>query len=80
MSETVVTAPEGPKCFVCKGPFHLATGGVHGPKDTPFCGACEHDLFKWVKHHTARRWGKGRFYDHAKVPPGTEPPSPRPSI
>lgn len=66
-------------CFVCRGPFHPSTGGLHGPNNTKFCGACEHDFLKWVKGHTARRWGKGRFYDHACVPPGTEPPAPRPT-
>lgn len=68
------------KCFVCKGPFHPATGGVHGPSNTKFCGACERDFVKFVAGHTKRKWGGIPFYKHAVVPPGTEPPAPRPSV
>ena len=64
------------RCFVCKGPFHPATGGVHGPNNTPFCGRCERSFFAWVREHTARSWGGKanrkmnlKFYAHARVPP-----------
>jgi len=69
------------KCFVCKGPFHPATGGLHWVEFTqrfvPWCGACERDHVEWLIRHM-----KGRkrtikvngvkkhlyFYDYAHPP------------
>ena len=57
------------KCFVCGAPFHPSSGGLFGHQNTPFCGACCRELLGFVKGHTARRWNKVRFYDHAYPPP-----------
>ena len=67
-------------CFVCKGPFHPSTGGLHDNGKgglTPFCGACEKDFVQWLVKHTRSRMrrtkvdGKTvvlRFYDYAHPP------------
>lgn len=59
------------RCFVCKGPYHPATGGLHDNGKgglTPFCGVCERDALDFVKWQHRRRWkadGKRiSFYDH----------------
>jgi hypothetical protein len=73
VSETSTT------CFVCKGPWHPATGGLHwvefSKRFVAWCGPCEHDFVKWfVRHQHARirrhkaPGGKTvvlRFYDYA---------------
>lgn len=84
MSATTSPPPGSPcgaeRCFVCKGPFHPATGGYH-PNGmgglTPFCGACERDLLRWMIGHIksvkkrVKVDGKTvvlRFYDYAHPP------------
>lgn len=52
------------RCSACGGPYHEATGHRHSVR-TVLCGPCARDFKDWVKRHTARRWGKVKFYDHA---------------
>jgi hypothetical protein len=55
-------------CSVCDGPFHETTG--HRVSTTMrWCGPCTKRWVKELVGHTNRRWGKQRFYDHARVPP-----------
>jgi hypothetical protein len=73
------------RCFVCGGPFHLATGGFHDNGRgglTPFCGPCERDLVEWRAHVTRYRNRKIkvdgktlvlRFYDYARPVPAVSP-------
>jgi hypothetical protein len=56
-------------CFVCKGPYHPATGGLFGHQNTPFCGACVRECIKFLKEWTPRKSGGVRFYQHATLPP-----------
>jgi hypothetical protein len=67
------------RCFVCKGPFHPATGGLHDNGRgglTPFCGPCERDTVAWLvkqqgRHRRVKVGGRTlvlRFYDYARPP------------
>lgn len=73
---------EPSNCFVCKAPYHPATGGLHWVEYTQryvaFCGVCEKDFVKWIVNHikgTRKRVmgsdGKKKyvyFYDNAHPP------------
>jgi hypothetical protein len=72
------------RCFVCRAPWHPASGGLHWVEFTkrfvPWCGACERDFVKWYVRHqkavTKRVKVNGktvvlRFYDYAFPPSGT---------
>lgn len=56
------------RCSVCKGPYHPATGHYISAK-MRWCGPCTREHVTWLKGHMNRRWGDGRFYDHAQPPP-----------
>jgi hypothetical protein len=60
------------KCACCPNTYHPATGGLHYVPFTgryvAFCGVCERDFVKWIKHMQARRWGGKRFYEYAFPP------------
>src|SRR3990167_4782470 len=58
-----------PRCFICRGPFHTATGGLFGHQRTPFCGPCVRETIVFSKERTRRRSSGVRFYDHAYPPP-----------
>lgn len=58
-----------PRCTMCRGPFHPATG--HWVSDQRhWCGACTRGMIQLLKETLPRRWGGVRFYDHATVPQG----------
>lgn len=72
-------------CFVCGGPYHPATGGLHyvefSGRYVPWCGVCERDSVKWLVGHIKGRQrkikvdGKTRvlkFYDYAHFGGKTE--------
>lgn len=52
------------RCSACQQPYHPSTGHRHSDR-TVLCGTCARDFLRWLKAHTARRWGGVRFYDHA---------------
>lgn len=56
----------GDRCSACGGVYHEATGHRHSDR-TRLCGPCARDWLAWLKRHTARRWGKLRFYDYAQT-------------
>lgn len=56
-----------PKCFTCKGPFHLASGGLFGHQNTPWCGRC---VRTGITLATQRKWYNGAAFEKAaSVPP-----------
>ena len=52
-------------CFCCGSPFHVASGQLFGPQDTPFCGPCSRDLFRFCHDRGAMRTRGLRFSDYA---------------
>lgn len=60
---------DSPRCFACGGAYHPATGHWWGPTfpDVFYCGACYRPFIDWFRRHSARRWGKLRFYDETET-------------
>lgn len=55
------------RCFCCGGPFHPATGDYDRVWDIARCGPCIRSFYRWMRGHTARRWGGHAFYVEAET-------------
>lgn len=55
-----------PRCFVCRGPYHEASGhNFREFADVFYCGACIRHFLTWMRGHMKRKWGALNFYEEA---------------